>query len=136
MLAAEDNDLCYRWLRAGRQLRYEPALVVWHHDWRSPAELVRTHITYAHGQGAFYAKHLRAGDRRILPLLSWDLRHGARAVVAGLLRRRPRWRDPYREMVISLIVGIARGLPEADRLARADARRERVTAAHPRGRHR
>ena len=35
MLAAEDNDLCYRWLVDGRSLRYEPELVVWHHDWRS-----------------------------------------------------------------------------------------------------
>ena len=117
-LAAEDNDLCFRWLCAGRQLRFEPELVVWHHDWRSPAELVRTHITYAHGQGAFYAKHLRAGERRILPLLRWDLSHGIDAVAVGVLKRRPRWQDPYREMVVGLLWGIATNLPEANRLAR------------------
>jgi GT2 family glycosyltransferase len=119
-LAAEDNDLCYRWLRDGRSLRYEPELMVWHHDWRTPEQLVRTHITYAHGQGAFYAKHLRAGDRRILTLLWWDLRHGVRSVIGGAMHGTPRWTDPYREMVVSLLAGIVRGLPEAHRLARAD----------------
>ena len=117
-LAAEDNDLCFRWLCARRPLRYEPDLVVWHHDWRTPSQLVRTHIIYAHGQGAFYAKHLCAGDRRVLPLLRWDLRHGLRSVVASLARRRPRWTDPYREMLLSLLFGIVRNLPEAHRLAR------------------
>ncbi|HEY2301083.1 MAG TPA: glycosyltransferase [Acidimicrobiales bacterium] len=121
-LAAEDNDLCFRWLCAGRALRFEPELVVWHHDWRSPAELLRTHITYAHGQGAFYAKHLRAGERRILPLLRWDLSHGIDAVAVGVLKRRPRWQDPYREMVVALLWGIAANLPEANRLARQGPR--------------
>ena len=32
--AAEDGDLCFRWLRSGRTLRYEPAMTVWHRDWR------------------------------------------------------------------------------------------------------
>ena len=36
---AEDNDLCYRWLKAGRGLRFEPRLAVWHHDWRTPTEM-------------------------------------------------------------------------------------------------
>src|SRR4051812_1829408 len=34
LLTAEDNDLCYRWLRSGHRLLYEPTLRVWHHDWR------------------------------------------------------------------------------------------------------
>ena len=117
-LAAEDNDLCFRWLCASRPLRYEPDLVVWHHDWRTPSELVRTHVTYAHGQGAFYAKHLCAGDRRVLPLLRWDLHQGLLSIAAGVARRRARWTDPYRAMVVPLLVGIARNLPEAHRLAR------------------
>lgn len=118
MLAAEDNDLCFRWLAAGRVLRYEPDLVVWHHDWRTPAELIQTHVVYARGQGVFYAKHLYARDRRILPLLRWDLRHGLRSTIVGTLRREPRWKDPYREMVGSLVVGIAQGMSEAWRLDR------------------
>jgi GT2 family glycosyltransferase len=115
-VAAEDNDLCYRWLADGRMLRYEPELVVWHHDWRSPAQLVRTHIGYARAQGAFYAKHLRARDRRVLPLLRWDLRHGLQSLVFGTLRRAPRWQDPYREMFGSLSVGLVAGWREDRRL--------------------
>jgi GT2 family glycosyltransferase len=127
LLVAEDNDLCYRWLAAGRTLRYEPDLVVWHNDWRTPEQLVRTHVAYARAQGGFYAKHLRAGDRRVLPLLRWDLRHGARSVVRGTLRRTPRWQDPYREMVVSLLAGMATGYAD-DRRLRRDDRRLRPSA--------
>ena len=48
--AAEDNEFSYRWLRAGHSIRYEPALVVWHHDWRDPDELRRLYVAYARGQ--------------------------------------------------------------------------------------
>jgi GT2 family glycosyltransferase len=119
LLVAEDNDLCYRWLVAGRPFRYEPELVVWHHDWRTPDQLVRTHVAYARAQGAFYAKHLRAGDRRVRAMLRWDLRHGVRSVVLGVVRRTPRWQDPYREMVWSLLRGLAAGWVEDRRLGAA-----------------
>jgi GT2 family glycosyltransferase len=122
VLVAEDNDLCYRWLVDGRVLRYEPDLVVWHHDWRTPSELVRTHVAYARAQGGFYAKHLYAGDHRVLPLLRWDLRHGLRSLATGFLHHTPRWKDPYREMFLSLLFGIAVGWREARALDRADRR--------------
>jgi GT2 family glycosyltransferase len=118
LLVAEDNDLCYRWLVSGRAFRYEPELVVWHHDWRTPAQLVRTHVAYARAQGAFYAKHLHAGDRRVLPMLRWDLAHGLRSTAVGVVRRIPRWQEPYREMVWSLLRGLASGWVEARRLDR------------------
>ena len=51
LLVAEDNDLCYRWLVDGRPFRYEPELVVWHHDWRTPKQLVRTHVGLRPGPG-------------------------------------------------------------------------------------
>lgn len=122
LLVAEDNDLCYRWLADGRTFRYEPDLAVWHHDWRTPEQLVRTHIAYARAQGGFYAKHLYAGDLRVLRLLRWDLVHGLRSVVQGALRRTPRCEDPYREMVLSLLVGLVGGWREARAL---DGRRRR-----------
>lgn len=101
--AAEDNEFCYRWLRAGGALRYEPELVVWHHDWRSPAQLERLYVRYARGQGFFYAKYLRQGDLRMLRWIARDLYWAARGYAAALLKRRPRWTDPRR--------GILRGLP-------------------------
>jgi GT2 family glycosyltransferase len=118
-VAAEDNDLCYRWLAAGRTFRYEPDLVVWHHDWRTPEELVRTHIAYARAQGAFYAKYIEAKDWRVLSMMCWDLRHGLKSLVLGPLCRHPRWQDPYREMVGSLLVGFLAGWREARAFSRA-----------------
>jgi GT2 family glycosyltransferase len=101
--AAEDNDFSYRWLRAGRRLRYEPELIVWHHDWRSHDELERLYVEYWRWQGVFYAKHLHQGDLQMLRFIARDVRRGVRAMAARILRRRPRWSDWRR--------GISRGLP-------------------------
>lgn len=102
--AAEDNDFSYRWLRSGGSLRYEPSLVVWHHDWRTRAELERLYTRYARGQGFFYAKHLRRGDWTMLRFLARDLYWAVRSLVAAAVRRRDDWADPRR--------GILRGLPQ------------------------
>jgi GT2 family glycosyltransferase len=101
--AAEDNEFCYRWLRAGGELVFEPALVVWHHDWRSPEQLEELYVRYARGQGFLYAKHLRAGDLHMLRWIARDLYWAGRGALSGLLKRRERWTDPRR--------GIPRGLP-------------------------
>ncbi len=93
--------------------------MVWHNDWRAPDELVRTHRGYARAQGSFYAKHLFAGDRRVLPMLQWDLRRGVRTTVRGLVRREPRWEDAYREMTFSLLRGLVAGWRECRALERA-----------------
>ena len=69
-LAGEPLDLAYRWLQAGRPLRYRPEMVVWHHGGRSPRELRRVYARYHRYRGQFYAKHLRRGDRRILRFLA------------------------------------------------------------------
>jgi GT2 family glycosyltransferase len=100
---ASDNDLCYRWLRAGHSLRYEPDMVVWHDDWRTPEQLERLYVDYAIGQGRFYAKHLRAGDMRMLRFIASDLYQAARGWAVGVTQGRPRWSDWRR--------GIRRGLP-------------------------
>ncbi len=128
LVVAEDNDLCYRWLAEGRTFRYEPDLVVWHHDWRTPEQLVGTYKAYARAQGGFYAKHLHAGDLRVLRLLRCDLRQGIRTVLRGTWRREPRWQDPYREMVVELLVGLVRGWQEERRLG-AGARTYRAPAS-------
>ena len=101
--AAEDNEFCYRWLKAGRPLRYEPSLVVDHHDWRSPDDLDRLYVRYARGEGFFYAKHLRRGDLRMLRFVARDLVWAARGLASGVVKRRASWTDSRR--------GILRGLP-------------------------
>ena len=108
--ASEDNDLCWRWLRAGRRLLYEPELVVWHRDWRREEELERLYVHYAHSQGMLYAKHLRTRDLKVLPFLARDLYEGVRASAGGLLLRgRPRWADRRRGIVRGMPAGLVHG---------------------------
>jgi GT2 family glycosyltransferase len=117
--ASEDNDLCWRWLRAGRRLLYEPELVVWHHDWRSEEELERLYVHYAYSQGMFYAKHLCTRDLKVLPFLRRDLYEGLRASAGGLLLHdRPRWADRRRGIVRGMPRGLVRGLRLFRRRAR------------------
>jgi GT2 family glycosyltransferase len=105
---AEDNDFCYRWLRAGHRLQYDPSMLIWHHAWRTPEQLATHFRGYARGQGIFYAKHLRRGDLAVLRFVAHDLRRAARAVAARLVRGRPEWPDAR----LSLPLGVARGLAE------------------------
>ena len=126
--AAEDNDFCYRWLRAGGSLRYEPRMLVWHHDWRSPEQLVRLHINYARSQGVFYAKHLYENrDPNMIPMLRHELhlirrelRDGVRSFVHPLIRnpesRQPRWQREARERMPYLFIGMIEGWLECRRL--------------------
>ena len=112
VLFAEDNDFCYRWLRAGRRMRYEPDLVVWHHDWRSRRELEQLYVAYGRGQGRFYAKHLRARDITMLRFLAADLYAGLRAIAAAAIRGRRDSVDPRPLIMRGLPVGLASGWRE------------------------
>ena len=101
--AAEDNEFCYRWLKGGGRLSYEPSLVVHHHDWRTPGELEALYVRYARGEGFFYAKHLRQGDVRMLRFLARDVAWALRGLASRVLKGREAWTDSRR--------GIFRGLP-------------------------
>ena len=107
--AAEDNEFSYRWLRAGKPLRYEPELVVWHHDWRSPDELERLYVEYWRWQGMFYAKHLRRRDLTMLRFIARDVGYGLRATAARVVRGRPRWTDWRRGILRGLPAGLIKG---------------------------
>jgi GT2 family glycosyltransferase len=103
MGAAEDSDLCYRWLRSGGRIDYRPELTVVHHEWRTTVELERLYVRYWRGGGWFYGKHLRAGDLGVVPLLAGDVEAAARGAAAAVVTRKPRWTDPRR--------GFLRGFP-------------------------
>ena len=115
-LAAEDCDFCFRWTSQGRPVRYEPAMVVWHQDWRSEAVLRRTYRTYGRGLGAFYAKHLLAGRRELLRYLGRDLARGARRSWHGRLHRLPAGLDVDRGLLLGVPVGLVTGAVEELRL--------------------
>jgi GT2 family glycosyltransferase len=72
-LAGEDNEWAYRALGAGVPIVYDPEVVVAHlarHDRGALGPLYRR---YARGQGSFYGKYLRRGDRFILGRATRDL---------------------------------------------------------------
>jgi len=126
--AAEDNDLSYRWLRAGRRILYEPDFVVWHHDWRSREQLARLYINYGVGQGMVYGKHLRRGDLFVVRYLAGALVAGTRGVVARVVRRHPEtYVDPRLGFLRGLPVGLVRGW----RLGRDRPRLEQSDAKGP-----
>ena len=107
--AGEDNDMGFRLLAAGCRIRYEPRAVIYHRAWRGPAEYIPLRWRYGIGQGAYYAKHLRAEGaymrgrlrRLLLKHLSLMVRRAPRepraagghgAYVAGVLTGIVRWR--------------------------------------------
>jgi GT2 family glycosyltransferase len=113
--SAEDNDLAYRWLRAGRRICYRPDFVVWHHDWRTRQQLERLYVNYGIGQGMVYGKHLRAGDVRIARHLLRDLRAIGRGLAARVTRGRGDFADPRLGLLRGLPIGLARGWRAAGR---------------------
>lgn len=123
-LAAEDCDLCFRWTASGRPVRYDPAMVVWHEDWRSEATLRRTYRTYGRGLGVFYAKHLMQGRRELVRHLGRDLARGARHSWRGRRRGEPAGLDPDRGLLPGVPIGVATGVVEEllRRRRRGDAR--------------
>ena len=56
-------------------------MVVWHNDWRSPEEMELVYASYCRGQGAVYAKHISAGDFRMLYFLLREVYWSARVWV-------------------------------------------------------
>ena len=125
--SGEDCDLCYRWLADSRPLRHVPELVVWHHDWRSPDDLNRLYVDYARGLGVLYAKHLLAGDLRVLRFLRGDLRGAVRGLYDGLIHGAPRWTDYRRGVFTGMPSGLWTGWRRFGPLGRS----RRPTVAAP-----
>lgn len=106
---ASDNEFCFRWLKAGRGLRYEPDLVVWHHAWRTPEQMEQLYRDYARGEGVFYGKHLRAGEMRVLRYLLSDLRDGVRGQMGRMVYGGARWWDWRLGVLPWTLVGLVEG---------------------------
>lgn len=68
--SSQDFDLAYRVYRAGGTILLEPDVVVYHYGFRSNAEWPATLKAYGIGDGAFYFKHVRAGDLYATGLLA------------------------------------------------------------------
>jgi GT2 family glycosyltransferase len=86
---AEDIDLVYSILKAGKTIVYTPEAVIYHDQWRSREEARLRRYQYALGGAAFLTKHWREdGDTYALRLLLLRLVDEAPALfVRGLLTR-------------------------------------------------
>lgn len=85
--SAEDLDLFHRMLRLGLRLRYDPSMRLRHaHGRRDPLALRRLQDGYVMGRGAFYAKHIRAGDRGVLAQAACEIPRLARGKQRRLLK--------------------------------------------------
>jgi GT2 family glycosyltransferase len=104
--AAEDNDLCYRLLRAGSALVYEPGAVVYHRAWRPRHELTKLRYDYGRGQGAYYAKHLSVRDPTMMRRALGDLARKSAQLLVQLVRS-PRRVPPQAAYLLGLLKGIA-----------------------------
>jgi GT2 family glycosyltransferase len=85
--AAEDNDLGFRLLESGYQIRYVPQATLYHRAWRTGREQIATGWRYGVGRGAYYAKHIRRQDRYMLTRMASDLRVNVMDAMGGLRRR-------------------------------------------------
>jgi GT2 family glycosyltransferase len=87
--SAEDNDLGFRLLEAGYQIRYVPEAIVYHRAWRAARDFLPLRWKYGYGQGAFYAKYFSLKDRFMLGRMWEDVaRHAGRVLRYGLKRSR------------------------------------------------
>lgn len=84
-LAGEDNEWTYRVLRAGVAIVYDPDVVVAHLAWQDRSQLRSLHRRYARGQGSFYGKYLRRGDRFLLRRATHDLARAPWLLLRGIV---------------------------------------------------
>lgn len=84
--AGEDIDLLHRLLRAGADILFEPAALVYHE--RQPQERRRaTRLSYGRGIGAACGLWMRQGDRDAIPILwRWFTRRGRKLLGAAVRR--------------------------------------------------
>ena len=64
--AAEDRDLCDRWIQQGYQLAYAPEAVVYHAHPLSFRTFCRLHFNYGRGAFTFHRARDRRGSRSLL----------------------------------------------------------------------
>jgi GT2 family glycosyltransferase len=111
---AEDNDLAFRILEAGFQIRYSPEAVVYHRAWRSRSDYHALSWSYGYGQGAYYAKHFSLRDRYMLGRFCHDLTHRFLRM-ARFARRQPHRAVGQLVYMAGMVIGAARWLLSAAR---------------------
>jgi GT2 family glycosyltransferase len=76
--SAEDADFALRVLSSGRSIAFVPDASVIHRAWRAGADYLPLRWAYGYGRGAFYAKHILAGDGAMWRRYWYDMTRRAR----------------------------------------------------------
>ena len=72
----EDMDFIYRVCRAGLKIFYSPDVLVYHnHGRRTDADVESSRRGYRTGRGAFYCKHILAGDLTVFKMAFREVIH-------------------------------------------------------------
>ncbi|MGV3722005.1 MAG: glycosyltransferase [Actinomycetota bacterium] len=104
--SSQDFDFAYRTYLTGMAILLEPAVSVDHYGVRTRAQWPATLEAYGIGDGAFYGKHIRCGDRRALWLLGKTLVRN----LARHMHRTAKWRTPEPDIYgRNILVGVRRG---------------------------
>jgi hypothetical protein len=104
-------------MRDGIPMVYDPTIAVGHLARFTAADLPALHRRYARGQGAFYGKHLRQGDRFIARRALRDLLRAPWLLLRGLATRNAELIAMGKGEVIGLPRGILAGLRNDGRWA-------------------
>lgn len=71
--AMEDLDFLYRVFQKKLKIVYSPDVLVYHNHGRTTdAQIQALNRCYVVGRGAFYCKHILAGDRNVLKMAYWE----------------------------------------------------------------
>ncbi len=88
LAAAEDRELCDRWVAGGGRLAYVEEARVAHHHPMSPVGFLRQHFNYGRGAFSYHRRRLRRSAEGLRPeplrfyadLLAYPARRGRRGV--------------------------------------------------------
>lgn len=116
--SSQDFDFSYRVYLAGETILLEPDSFVYHYGFRSHAEWPATLKAYGIGDGAFYFKHVRAGDVYASNLLMrLLLLHTARELKHTIERGRAGARWTYvRNVLVGMYKSLKFGVDRRQRL--------------------
>jgi hypothetical protein len=100
----EDLDLLYRAFREKFKIIYSPDVLVYHNHGRTTeAQIQALNHRYVVGRGAFYCKHILAGDRNVLKMAYWEVSSLSKSLLKDLFAGREF--KEQRRLLWALLVG-------------------------------
>lgn len=105
----EDPEWAYRALCKGYPIRFIPAVTVTHLHWRDNTAMAQVFSQYAHSQGGWFGRRLRAWDLTFLVRLGYELARGCKRWCVGSLTGDLQRKLNGKAFVLDLLRGLAAG---------------------------